>query len=76
VVAWVLHILELISAWDEVYEHFGGLYLRFETDLRPERLGDAFPSTTIERLRGLKSCYDPDNVFHDNFNIAPQALLG
>jgi FAD/FMN-containing dehydrogenase len=64
------------AAWDEVYEHFGGLYLSFETDLRPERLGDAFPPTTIERLRGQKSRYDPDNVFRDNFNIAPQALLG
>ncbi len=64
------------AAWDEVYEHFGGLYLSFETDLRPERLGDAFPPTTIEHLRGQKSRYDPDNVFRDNFNIAPQALLG
>jgi hypothetical protein len=66
----------LNTAWDEVYEHFGGLYLSFETDLRPERLGDAFPPRTIERLRELKSRYEPDNIFRDNFNIAPQAPPG
>lgn len=66
----------LNAAWDDVYEHFSGLYLSFETDLRPERLGDAFPPRTIGRLRGLKSRYDPDNVFRDNFNIAPRAPTG
>ena len=66
----------LNTAWDEVYEHFDGLYLSFETDLRPERLNDAFPPKTLKRLRELKSRYDPDNVFRDNFNLAPQALLG
>ncbi len=66
----------LNTAWDEVYEHFEGLYLSFETDLRPELLNDAFPPKTLKRLRELKSRYDPDNVFRDNFNIAPQALLG
>lgn len=66
----------LNTAWEEVYEHFDGLYLSFDTDLRPERLDDAFPPRTIGRLRELKSRYDPDDVFRDNFNIAPQAQLG
>ena len=61
--------------WDELAIHFKGLYLSFETDLRPERLNDAFPPRTLERLRKLKMRYDPDNVFRDNFNIAPQSLM-
>ena len=60
--------------WDELYGHFSGLYVNFETDLRPERLDDAYPGATMQRLRELKLRYDPDNVFRDNFNIAPAAL--
>ena len=58
-------------ARSDLYPHFGGLYLSFETGTRPERLGDAFPAPTLERLSALKRHYDPDNVFRDNFNIAP-----
>lgn len=64
----------LDTLWDEMQPHFEGLYLSFETDLRPERLKDAFPPKTLERLTALKLRYDPDNVFRDNFNIAPQAV--
>ena len=59
------------ALWDALRPHFEGLYLSFETDLRPERLNDAFPPRTLERLRALKAQYDPENVFRDNFNIQP-----
>jgi hypothetical protein len=55
--------------WDALAHHFDGLYLNFETDLRPERLEEAFPGPTLDRLRELKARYDPDNIFRDNFNI-------
>lgn len=63
------------TLWDELQPYFEGLYLSFETDVRPERLQDAFPPKTLERLQTLKLRYDPDNVFRDNFNIVPQALI-
>ncbi|MET0862869.1 MAG: FAD-binding protein, partial [Nakamurella sp.] len=62
--------------WDDLYGHFNGLYINFETDLRPERLADAYPPETLRRLRELKMRVDPENVFRDNFNIAPQVLTG
>ena len=64
------------AAWDALHHHFDGLYLSFETDLRPERLNDAFPPATLARLRDLKARYDPENRFRDNFNIAPRPTLG
>jgi alkanesulfonate monooxygenase SsuD/methylene tetrahydromethanopterin reductase-like flavin-dependent oxidoreductase (luciferase family) len=57
--------------WDELRRYLDGLYLSFETDQRPQRLHDAFPGTTLTRLRELKATYDPDNVFDQNFPITP-----
>ncbi|MCI0393633.1 MAG: FAD-binding oxidoreductase, partial [Chloroflexi bacterium] len=61
----------LNALWDQLHPYFEGLYLSFDTDLRPERLNDAFPTRTLERLRELKARYDPHNIFRDNFNITP-----
>ena len=61
----------LNAAWDNLAGHFDGLYLSFDTDLGPDRLGDAFPPATLRRLRELKRRYDPTNLFRDNFNIDP-----
>ncbi|GAB3607201.1 hypothetical protein GCM10027413_26100 [Conyzicola nivalis] len=55
--------------WRELYGHFTGLYLSFDTDQRAERLTDAFPEATLDRLRLLKARLDPENTFRDNFNI-------
>jgi len=66
----------LDAVWDELHHHFDGLYLSFETDPRPERIADAFPPKTLERLRELKERYDPTNVFRDNFNVAQLVPVG
>ncbi|HEV7949849.1 MAG TPA: LLM class flavin-dependent oxidoreductase [Glaciihabitans sp.] len=66
----------LDAAWDELHSHVFGLYLSFETDRRPERLGEAFPSETLAQLGDLKRKYDPHNVFRDNFNVAPSPAMG
>jgi FAD/FMN-containing dehydrogenase len=49
------------------------MYLSFETGLHEGRIEDAFPPKTLARLRELKSVYDPQNVFRDNFNIGALA---
>jgi hypothetical protein len=65
---------ELDRVWDDLAPHISGLYISFDTDPRPERLHDAFPGETLERLRTLKAEYDPDNVFNQNFAVAPAAV--
>ena len=62
---------EFLAHWDGLRPHLDGLYLNFETDRRPERLHDAFPGETLDRLRRLKARYDPDGVFGQNFPIPP-----
>jgi FAD/FMN-containing dehydrogenase len=74
VVAMGIDRARLDEAWEDMYRHVRGLYLSFETDTRPERLADAFPAVTLDRLRTLKHRYDRGNVFRDNFNIAPVSL--
>ncbi|WP_418605449.1 FAD-binding oxidoreductase [Georgenia sp. SUBG003] len=74
VVAFGASRARLDRAWDPMQHHFTGIYPSFETDPRPERLLDAYPPPTLERLRALKRRYDPENVFRDNFNIAPEPV--
>ncbi len=57
------------AAWKDLYQHFDGMYLSFESGLG--RVADAFPPATLTRLRELKRHYDPGNLFRDNFNITP-----
>ncbi|WP_454042693.1 LLM class flavin-dependent oxidoreductase [Cellulosimicrobium sp. Marseille-Q8652] len=65
----------LDARWDTLADVFTGSYLSFETDPRPERIEDAFPPATLERLRALKRRVDPGNLFRDNFPVlGPHAL--
>ncbi|QFU88292.1 LLM class flavin-dependent oxidoreductase [Amycolatopsis sp. YIM 10] len=59
------------AAWELLRPFLDGLYLSFESGLRPERLAEAWPPATLSRLRELKSQYDPEGVFDDNFAITP-----
>ncbi len=51
-----------------------GAYVNFVGDEGPERVREAYPGPTWERLRAIKAEYDPTNVFRLNQNIPPAAL--
>ena len=61
----------LDAQWRALAEHTAGMYLSFDSSLRPERIAEAFPPATLERLREIKAAYDPTCVFRDNFAIEP-----
>ncbi|GAA3751275.1 hypothetical protein GCM10022240_00600 [Microbacterium kribbense] len=77
VVAFGANLTGFPRAWQQLAEHSRGVYLSFDSSDRPERIGEAFPPATLERLRRVKARVDPDGIFRDNFAIPPaQALAG
>jgi FAD/FMN-containing dehydrogenase len=48
-----------------------GAYVNFVGNEGEERIHDAYPGATWDRLAAVKRRYDPDNLFHRNQNITP-----
>jgi len=48
-----------------------GVYVNFLADEGPERVREAYPGPTWDRLVEVKRRYDPHNLFHRNQNIPP-----
>jgi FAD/FMN-containing dehydrogenase len=63
--AWVVKLAGLLQKGDV------GAYVNFIGDEGAERVRDAYPAATWERLRKVKAQYDPKNLFRMNQNIPP-----
>jgi FAD/FMN-containing dehydrogenase len=63
--AWV----EETAAW--LHGNDQTSYVNFLGDEGPERVRQAYPGPTWDRLREIKRRYDPDNLFRMNQNIPP-----
>jgi len=50
-----------------------GVYVNSLTDRGAEAVRRAYPPAKLARLTRLKTAWDPDNVFHLNANIRPDA---
>ena len=48
-----------------------GVYVNFLSDEGPDRVRQAYPDATWDRLVGVKRRYDPGNLFRRNHNIPP-----
>ncbi len=51
----------------------GGAYVNFLAQDAKERVRDAYPGATYDRLAAIKRRYDPTNLFRLNANIAPNS---
>ncbi|HET6751166.1 MAG TPA: BBE domain-containing protein, partial [Actinomycetes bacterium] len=49
-----------------------GAYVNFISDEGQDRVRQAYPGSTWDRLAEVKRRYDPTNLFHLNFNIPPR----
>jgi FAD/FMN-containing dehydrogenase len=63
--AWVTKFASAIQQSDK------GAYVNFLAEEGEARVRAAYPAPTWERLREIKSRYDPDNFFCLNQNIPP-----
>jgi hypothetical protein len=63
--AWVTDYMAALRQKD------AGAYVNFLGDEGPQRVRDAYPSPTWERLVSIKKKYDPTNLFRLNQNIPP-----
>lgn len=62
---WVADFMAAIRQSDS------GAYVNFLGDESQDRVRDAYPGETWNRLRAVKAQYDPTNFFHLNQNIPP-----
>jgi FAD/FMN-containing dehydrogenase len=60
------------ALWDRINHEANGVYVNFLHDEGDERIREAYPAGTYERLVQVKEKYDPDNVFRFNQNIRPR----
>jgi FAD/FMN-containing dehydrogenase len=63
--AWVSHFAAALRQGD------GGAYVGFLGEEGEERVRDAYPRSTWDRLAEIKRRYDPTNLFRLNQNIPP-----
>ncbi len=65
--AWVESLVAALRGDDRA------AYVNFINDEGPDRVRDAYPPATWERLVAIKARYDPTNLFRSNQNIPPGA---
>jgi FAD/FMN-containing dehydrogenase len=63
--AWVVGLTRELAPTDH------SSYVNFLVDEGPDRVRDAYPGPTWDRLVAIKRRYDPTNLFHRNQNIPP-----
>ena len=61
------------KAWQPLAGYVSGTYINFLSESSEDAVRRAYPSATYQRLADIKAAYDPDNLFHHNYNIRPEA---
>lgn len=61
--------------WDAMQPFARGVYVNYlGVGDNPDRVRDAYSAAKYARLAALKHTYDPQNLFHRNQNIRPEAI--
>jgi hypothetical protein len=62
---------EWVSGLSAAIQDGTGAYVNFLDNDADDRIQEAYPASTYERLRQVKRRYDPENLFRLNHNIPP-----
>ncbi|MFC5728117.1 MULTISPECIES: FAD-binding oxidoreductase [Nocardioides] len=62
--------VDLDAGWEPLAHLADGMYLSFQSEHSDSDLASAFPPPILERLRAVKSHWDPDRVFGQNFDVS------
>ncbi len=65
------HYAWVQRAWEAVRPYGSGVYVNFLEAGERDRIREAYPGSTYERLVEVKRRYDPQNLFRQNQNITP-----
>jgi FAD/FMN-containing dehydrogenase len=60
------------ALWEILRPEGEGVYVNFLEEEGVDRVREAYPGETWERLRRVKAMYDPENLFRFNQNIPPR----
>jgi FAD/FMN-containing dehydrogenase len=61
------HWIENVSSL--LFQGDSGVYIGFLGQGDEDKLNQAYPDKTLEKLQAVKKKYDPTNFFHRNFNV-------
>ena len=61
------------AVWQQIRHDGGGVYVNFLEAEGRDRVREAYPPATYDRLAAIKRRYDPGNLFRFNQNVPPAA---
>jgi FAD/FMN-containing dehydrogenase len=66
------HTAWTADLWEKIRGEGAGVYVNFLEREGDDRVREAYPGSTYERLVDVKTVYDPENLFQFNQNIKPR----
>jgi FAD/FMN-containing dehydrogenase len=66
------HAAWTAALWQAIRHEGRGVYVNFLEREGPDRVREAYPPATYDRLAAIKQRYDPGNLFRFNQNISPR----